>query len=167
MKGCALIDSGVSLGLAPDIALNHLMDESPEVINAESLDMHPKATGIMVGDGKVIRPKSCVALNACEHTALPKGSQYKINVLTEPEGNRSPIIIGMDFLRQHRVVVDFDLGKMWYKDQPTVVYTLKRAQNGLLYFPLSRSEAEKYLIVEHLDNDDHLTATATTVDDSR
>ena len=71
-----------------------------------------------------------------------------MNVLTGPKGNRAPIIIGMDVLRKYRVIVDFDLGKMWYKDGPTVIYTLKRSPNGLLFFPLSKAEADKHLKVE-------------------
>jgi len=166
MRGCALLDSGASTGLAPDTALNYLMEECPEMIDKNSLDMNPKVSGIMVGDGKFVRPQSNVALNACAHTVLPKDSQYRVNVLTEPKGNRAPIIIGMDFLREHKVIVDFELGKMWYKNDPTVIYTLKRAPNGLLFFPLSKAEADKHLKVEHNYDMNYAAVTDTVVNNN-
>ena len=60
------------------------------------------------------------------------------------------MLIGMDFLRRNRIVCDFESGRIMYRDRPDKVYTLKRAKNGLLYFPLSQEQAELYSKVEDI-----------------
>ena len=57
----------------------------------------------------------------------------------------------MDWLIQNKVVADFVEGKIMYTDDPEKIYTLKRAGNGLLYFPLSRSQIDAFLKVEERD----------------
>jgi len=157
-RGCALMDCGATTGFASSNAIDSLQMDCPETLDADSL-ARSQIHGVMVGDGKVTRPKFKINVRPdIYHTDKVES----INVVSNITDNHTPVIVGMDYLVRNRIVCDFESGRIVYRDHPDKVYTLKRSRGGLLYFPLSREQAELHSKVEDLkDSDFPLVITVT------
>jgi len=103
--------------------------------------------GFVVGSGKVIRSPFKTELKGLPGTVLSEDRGYPVHVVAEDEQNHSPIIIGVNFLKENKVVIDYDTGCMHYNEDPRTVYKLKQGKNGCLYVPLSPSQCEEHLKV--------------------
>jgi len=147
-RGCALIDSGATKGVSSEYSMTQLlMDSGPDAKTIVDYNLSESKMGFVVGSGKVIRSQFKTELKGLPGTVLPEDRGYPVHVVSEDEQNHSPIIIGVNFLKKNKVVIDYDTGCMHYKEDPRTVYKLKQGKNGYLYVPLSPSQCEEHLKV--------------------
>jgi len=151
-RGCALMDSGATRGVGSLNSLDQLQrDLDSDRSKVLGLPVESQM-GFTVGDGEVVRSKFAAPLRGLPGTVLPSDSDYNIAAVGG-DNNHSPLIIGVDFLFSHKVVVDYETGQMFYKNDPRTVFTLKRSQNKYLYFPITKEQCDQHLIVEKLTDE--------------
>ena len=138
-QGCALVDTGATVGMTSANALDKLsmqtLDESNEL--PYSRDISPSTMGFGTASGRT-RAKFQATLRTPAMGPM-RGTSYPIQVVPG-ENNDCPILIGMDYLTKSRAVIDCELGMLLYKDTPNKVYQLNRAKNGLLMVPLTKEK---------------------------
>ena len=147
------MDSGATKGVGSLNALDQLQLELGSDIGSVLGNSVEAPIGFTVGDGEVVRARFAAPLRGLPNTVLPSETEYLISAVG-PETNHSPLIIGMDFLKSHKVVVDYETGQMYYKSAPNTVYTLKRSENNYLYFPIAAEQCDRHLIIESLTDND-------------
>ena len=154
--GCALLDSGASVGISSANALDRLWEEVQDQ-ECRSIYDNSKVTtsqmGFSVGDGKKARASYRAELLSTVDSPL-RGQSYTVEILG-PETNHAPVIIGIDYLKNNRAIVDYDTGKIIYKDKPDEVHQLKQAHNGMLLVPMVKNQINKYHHVQQLTDADH------------
>jgi len=148
-RGCALIDSGATKGVSSEYSMTQLiMDcKGKEAKTIVDYNLSESKMGFVVGSGKVIRSQFKTELKGLPGTVLSEDRGYPVHVVSGDDNNHSPIIIGVNFLKQNKVVIDYDTGRMFYKEDPHTVYQLKQGKNGYLYVPLSPTQCEEHLKV--------------------
>ena len=168
------MDSGATRGVASHNALDELQRELGADIRQVLGSSVEAPIGFTVGDGEVVRARFAAPLRGLPGTVLPSDSEYLIAAVG-PDSNNSPLIIGMDFLKSHKVVVDYETGQMYYKSHPNTVCTLKRSASEYLYFPISAEQCDRFLFIENLTDDElfyrftteHPYRSPSTSEDSR
>ena len=141
-EGYAIVDTGCTIGCAGGKSLERLWlqvrdEEERNIIDHHEIQQSQVNFGTAGGNSRAelqatLRPD----------TSGPLQGPYNVQVL--PAATDCPILLGMDYLRSKRAVIDCELGTMVYKDEPDTVHRLKRANNGLLMIPLTASGMTSY-----------------------
>jgi len=106
-RACALMDSGVSIGMASGNAMDWLQTDEPGLIDRE---LEKSNMSIMVRSGKKVRPGCKANTHRPVDGALPLNSTVKVNVVGQDIDNNAPITIGMGWLVQNKAIGDFGRG---------------------------------------------------------
>jgi len=118
------MDCGATTGFASSSAIDSLQQDGPEMIDADSL-ARSQIHGVMVGDGKVTRPKFKINVKPdIYHTDKVE----VVFVVSNIKDNHTPVIVGMGYFVRNRIVCDFESGRIVYRDHQEKVYTVKRSR---------------------------------------
>jgi len=92
------------------------------------------------------------------------GRTYDVHVDANNLDNRSPLLIGADFLKKNRCIIDHELGLLVYKDDPTTVHHLKMggALGQTILMPITRDQCDMYYYRTKIDQS-HDEAFQSTV----
>jgi len=138
-NGCALVDTGATIGMASASALDRLtsqvLDETDEL--PYSTDISPSGMGFGTANGRT-RAKFQANLRTPANGPM-QGKPYAVQVVPG-DNNDCPILVGMDFLTSNRAVIDCEQGLLLHKDNPDKIFKLSRAKNGLLMVPLTQAK---------------------------
>jgi len=164
LQGCALLDSGASAGATSDNILQAMHDayraEGDKGLYSTKLEKSNMS--MIIANGDVVKVDFKVPIQPIEESPFA-GRGYLVHVNANNPRNRAPMLIGTDFLKEHRCIVDFELGYLIYKDDPTTVHHLRFARNGhTLLMPITRDQCEKSYYKTHI-GDSHDTTFKTTV----
>jgi len=125
-------------------------------------------TTFTIADGNKVKIDFKVPIRPIDESPFA-GRSYDVHVNAKEPTNNAPMLIGSDYLKSNRCIVDFDTGVMIYKDDPNIVHHLRTGENGhTLLMPISRDQCEKYYYKTNLtDSHDHvLQATVASLVDA-
>jgi len=164
LQGCALLDSGASAGTTSDNVLQAMHDayRADGDGGIYSTKLEKSNMSMVIANGDIVKVDYQVPIQPIEESPFA-GRGYQVHVNANNPRNNAPMLIGTDFLKGHRCIVDFELGYLIYKDDPTTVHHLRFARNGhTLLMPITRDQCEKFYYKTHI-GDSHDTTFKTTV----
>jgi len=145
LRGCAIVDSGATSG----VVSVHLFDEVQDDYLKNGTRFCDSAVQanrtFTVANGEHGTIKYQTKIKPIEESPF-QGRTYNVCVdANKPDTNRTPFLVGSDFLKANKCIVDFDLGVMIYKDDPETVHHLKVHPNGhTLLMPLTKDQCGSY-----------------------
>jgi len=169
-EGCAILDSGASIGMTSDNVLQTMNDAyraEGKGLYSDSTTLEKSNTTITVANGDTVRCGFSVPIQPIPNSPFA-GREYRVTVNANNPDSSSPMLIGSDYLRAHRCIVDFDLGVLIYKDEPEIVHHLRIGRNGhTLLMPITRDQCEKHYYQTNLkdSHDPVLKATVASLVD--
>jgi len=152
LYGCAIVDSGASSGV---VSVQNFDQMQGTYLDAgDRLCDHAKVVNrhFSVANGEQGVVKFQTTIQPIAESPF-QGRSYTVCVdANKPETNRTPFLVGSDYLKKHRCIVDFDSGVMVYKDDPETIHHLKVGRNGhTLLMPITREQCERHYYRTKLD----------------
>ena len=74
---------------------------------------------------------------------LLEGKTLKMHLI-DSAGNDTGPLYGINDLRRHRMVVDYDESKVMFKDKPDEWYQLPQTQKGLMLIPVTKEACDHH-----------------------
>jgi len=152
LYGCAIVDSGASSGMVSVQAFDQMqgayLDQGIRLCD-ESREINRK---FAVANGEHGTIQFQTTIKPISESPF-QGRSYDVCVdANKMETNRTPFLLGSDYLKKHRCIVDFDSGVMVYKDDPETIHHLKVGRNGhTLMMPITRQQCERHYYRTKLD----------------
>ena len=143
-RGCIVLDSGATLGVTSLAAADDTQEQRIKRNKREDMTMVPSHKRFKFGDG---RGDACSGLISQPIDCGPlQGERVGLHLI-DREGNMTPALAGMDFLRKHGLIVDFEAGLVQFKfsSDPQKWHRLPRSQKGLLMLPLTKEARDRWL----------------------
>ena len=154
-KGFGVLDSGATSSFGSVSAA----DQQQQIrMESEHLDYRPPRVDITTSNS--FRFGSGTSLKATSLAHLPIDNEalkteVPISLFME-QPRPTPLMLGIDFMRTHRMVIDYEDDLVIFKDKPDDVYQLRQSEKGLLMMPMCGQTMQKTTskdgIIEKLAN---------------
>ena len=143
-KGCAIIDSGAtvmcsSTAAAEEIQMQRLNQSEPGLPTVSTSDRRFK-----FADGRVDEAQK--AIEQPITAGLLSGETVTMHLI-DKAGNDTCPLLSINELRRLRMVIDYEEGKVMFKDNPDVWHTLPTTKKGLMMIPLTKEACERYNMI--------------------
>ena len=148
-RGCAILDSGAtvmcsSTAAADEIQLQRLRQQEPGEPSVQGSDRC-----FRFADGRTDEAQSMI--NQPITSGLLSGTSINMHLI-DREGNETSPLFSIDDQRRHRMVIDYEMNKVMFKDRPEEWHTLPTTKKGLMMIPLTKEACDKHKIepLQHL-----------------
>ena len=143
-KGCAIIDSGAtvmcsSTAAAEEIQMQRLNQSEPGLPTISTSDRRFK-----FADGRVDEAQK--AIEQPITAGLLSGESVTMHLI-DKAGNDTCPLLSINELRRLRMVIDYEEGKVMFKNNPDVWRTLPTTKKGLMMIPLTKEACERYNMI--------------------
>jgi len=139
--GCAILDSGATCGVSSLVAADVIQAQRRRYNEAGTPSVSKSDKRFRFGDGG--GHDASLALSQPITAGILKGEHVDFHLI-DKEGNETKPLLPISEMRKHKMVVDFELNKINFKNQPGVWHTLPTTNRGLLLVPLTQEAVERY-----------------------
>ena len=142
-KGCAILDSGATVMCsstiaAEEIQMQRINQSEPGLPTISTSDRRFRfADGSIDEAQKVVEQPITVGLLVGRSLSMH---------LIDKAGNDTCPLLSINDLRRLRMVVDYEEGKVMFKDNPDVWHKLPTTKKGLMMIPLTKEACDRHTV---------------------
>ena len=151
-RGCAVIDCGATMSTTSVEAMEEVQEDMMEYGDIAEVDDYSdpfKITEAQPSESKFSYANDATAKAGIEvgipvHDGLLEVDRVNFHVVDIP-GNTTPALLGMNWLKKNRCIIDFDKGRIMFKDDPDHRWhKLPQSDKGMLLMSLTRAAVARH-----------------------